>query len=52
MQKSILVTLSLPFMMVLPAMAQFGNVWTDFKAYSVDLQNYLNFYIKETLNPQ
>lgn len=51
MRKTIFLTLSLPFLLVLPATAQFGNVWTDFKSYSVDLQNYLNTYLNETLNP-
>ena len=51
MQKTTLLTLSLPFLLVLPAMAQFGDVWTNFKAYSVDLQNYLNTYLSDTLHP-
>ena len=51
MKKTILLALFLPILVTIPAVAQFGNVWSDFKAYSVDLQNYLNFNIRETLNP-
>ena len=51
MPKTTLLTLSLPFLLVLPAMAQLGNVWTDFQAYSVDLQNYLTTHLRDTLLP-
>jgi hypothetical protein len=32
-------------------MAQLGLVWTDFQAYSQDLQDYLKYHVQETLNP-
>jgi hypothetical protein len=51
MQKTTLLTFSLSFLIVLPAMAQLGNVWTDFQSYSVDLQNYLRNNLSETLKP-
>ncbi len=51
MRKTILLTFSLSFLVVLPAMAQLGNVWTDFQSYSVDLQNYLRNNLSETLKP-
>ena len=51
MQKTTLLTLSLPFLLILPAMAQLGYVWTDFQAYSVDLQNYLITNLSDSLKP-
>ncbi|WGV27451.1 hypothetical protein [Halotia branconii] len=51
MRKTILLTFSLSFLVVLPAMAQLGNVWTDFQSYSVDLQNYIRNNLSETLKP-
>ncbi|MEB3219212.1 MAG: hypothetical protein VKN72_23670 [Nostocales cyanobacterium 94392] len=35
----------------LPAIAQLGNVWTDFQNYAIDLQNYLKDNISNTLQP-
>jgi predicted NAD-dependent protein-ADP-ribosyltransferase YbiA (DUF1768 family) len=40
MKKITLLTLSLSFLIILPATAQLGKVWTDFKSYSQDLQKY------------
>jgi hypothetical protein len=40
MKKITLLTLSLSFLIILPATAQLGKVWTDFKSYSNDLQKY------------
>ncbi|MGI2901927.1 hypothetical protein [Tolypothrix sp. VBCCA 56010] len=40
MKKITLLTLSLSFLIILPATAQLGKVWTDFKSYSNDLQTY------------
>jgi hypothetical protein len=40
MKKITLLTLSLSFLIILPATAQLGKVWTDFKSYSKDLQTY------------
>ncbi len=51
MRKTILLTFGLSFLIVLPAMAQLGNVWTDFQSYSVDLQNYFRNNLSETLKP-
>ncbi|MBH8562204.1 hypothetical protein I8748_08450 [Nostoc sp. CENA67] len=51
MRKTTLLTLTLSLLVVLPATAQLGNVWTDFKSYSTDLQNYLSNNLSETLKP-
>ncbi len=51
MQKTTLLTFSLSFLIVLPAMAQLGQVWTDFQSYSVDVQNYFRNNLSETLKP-
>ncbi|MDF2387903.1 hypothetical protein JMG10_41055 [Nostoc ellipsosporum NOK] len=51
MRKTTLLTLSLSLLIVLPATAQLGNVWTDFKSYSTDLQNYLSNNLSETFKP-
>ena len=41
MKKTVLITLSFTFIAILPAIAQVGNVWNDFKSYASDLQEYL-----------
>jgi hypothetical protein len=51
MRKTTFLTITLSFLVVLPAMAQLGQVWTDFQSYSVDLQNYLNNNLSDTLKP-
>ncbi len=51
MQKTTFFTLTLSSLLVLPAMAQLGRVWTDFQFYSVDMQNYLRNNLSETLRP-
>ncbi|RCJ18155.1 hypothetical protein A6770_06140 [Nostoc minutum NIES-26] len=51
MQKTTFLTIALSFLVVLPAMAQLGQVWTDFQSYSVDLQNYLSNNLSDTLKP-
>ena len=51
MQKTTFLTLTFSFLLVLPAMAQLGKVWTDFQFYSVDMQNYLRNNLNETLRP-
>lgn len=42
MKKTIFITLSFTLIATLPAIAQVGNVWNDFKSYASDLQEYLN----------
>ncbi|MBE9050830.1 hypothetical protein IQ243_10465 [Nostocales cyanobacterium LEGE 11386] len=51
MQKTTCFTLAFSFLLVLPAMAQLGKVWTDFQSYSVDIQNYLRNNLSDTLRP-
>ncbi|TVP57295.1 MAG: hypothetical protein EA343_22770 [Nodularia sp. (in: Bacteria)] len=51
MQKTTFLTLAFSFLLVLPATAQLGRVWTDFQFYSVDMQNYLRNNLSETLRP-
>ncbi|MBW4686108.1 MAG: hypothetical protein KME40_13670 [Komarekiella atlantica HA4396-MV6] len=51
MQKTTLLTLTLVSLAMLPAIAQVGEVWTDFQSYSVDLQNYLQNNLSENLKP-
>ncbi|YAF95040.1 MAG: hypothetical protein AB3A66_21040 [Nodularia sp. CChRGM 3473] len=51
MQKTTCCTLAFSFLLVLPAMAQLGKVWTDFQSYSVDIQNYLRNNLSDTLRP-
>jgi hypothetical protein len=51
MRKTTFFTLAFSGLLVLPAMAQLGNVWTDFQSYSVDMQNYLRNNLSETLRP-
>ncbi len=51
MRRILLLTFSIPFVFVLPVAAQLGEVWVDFQAYSIDLQNYLNTYLNKSLSP-
>lgn len=51
MQRMTLLALFLTFLAALPALAQLGQVWTDFQYYSVDLQNYIRNHLKDTLSP-
>ncbi len=51
MKKIALLTLSLSFIIILPATAQLGKVWTDFQSYSTDLQNYLSNNVNDSLKP-
>lgn len=51
MKKITLLTLSLSFLIILPATAQLGRVWTDFQSYSTDLQNYLTNNTNDSLKP-
>ena len=43
MRKLIIVSASLTFLVIAPAIAQVGNVWNDFKSYASDLQEYRIF---------
>jgi hypothetical protein len=51
MKKTILFTLGLLGLLIVPATAQLGRVWTEFQFYSTDLQNYLKYNLSETLKP-
>ncbi|MBD2494822.1 hypothetical protein [Nostoc sp. FACHB-280] len=51
MRKTTLFTFIFSSLLILPAMAQLGKVWTDFQYYSVDLQNYLRSNVNETFRP-
>lgn len=51
MQKTTFLTIGLSFLVVLPAMAQLGQVWTDFQSYSVDLQNYVSNNLSDNFKP-
>ncbi len=55
MYKTTILTVSLAFLVILPATAQLGSqlgsVWTDFQSYSVDLQNYLKTNLRDNLKP-
>jgi len=56
MQKTTIFTLTLLSLAILPAMAQvqtsgLGQVWTDFKSYSTDLQDYLQYNLSDNLKP-
>lgn len=51
MRKTTILTLAFSSLLVLPAMAQLGQVWTDFQSYSVDMQNYLRNNLSETVRP-
>ena len=42
MKKILFITFSITLIATLPAIAQVGNVWNDFKSYASDLQEYLN----------
>ena len=41
MRKLIIVSASLTFLVIAPAIAQVGNVWNDFNSYASDLLEYL-----------
>lgn len=49
MKKAYIFTVSFLLLLSLPAVAQLGNIWTDFQSYSVDLQNYLKYNLNSTL---
>lgn len=49
MKKTTLLTLTFSALLILPAMAQLGQVWTDFQYYSTDFQNYLRNNLSDTL---
>ncbi|BAZ69831.1 hypothetical protein NIES4106_46110 [Fischerella sp. NIES-4106] len=51
MKKIILFSIPLSFLIILPATANLGQVWTDFQSYATDLQNYLRNNLSETLQP-
>ncbi|MBD2436118.1 hypothetical protein [Nostoc sp. FACHB-110] len=51
MRKTTLLTIAFSSLLVLPAMAQLGQVWDDFQFYSVDLQNYLRDNVNDTFRP-
>ncbi|MBW4433885.1 MAG: hypothetical protein KME28_19775 [Pelatocladus maniniholoensis HA4357-MV3] len=51
MKKIIFLSIPLSFLIILPAMADIGQVWTDFQSYATDLQNYLRNNLTETLQP-
>ncbi|WP_414753847.1 hypothetical protein [Anabaena sp. CCY 9910] len=51
MKKTIFLTLGLLGLLIVPATAQLGKVWTEFQFYSTDLQNYLKYNLSETLKP-
>lgn len=51
MRKTTLLTLAFSSLLVLPAMAQLGQVWDDFQVYSVDVQNYLRNNVNDTFRP-
>ncbi|MDB9375503.1 hypothetical protein [Nodularia sphaerocarpa] len=51
MRKTTFFTLAFSLLLVLPAMAQLGKVWTDFQFYSLDMQNYLINNLGDTLRP-
>ncbi|MGF1672872.1 MAG: hypothetical protein ACFCUV_04205 [Rivularia sp. (in: cyanobacteria)] len=50
MNKTFFLTVLLT-LITLPAIAQLGNVWSDFQNYAIDLQNYLQDNISDTLQP-
>lgn len=59
MQKTTILTLTLLSLAIIPAIAQvqtgeggLGQVWTDFKSYSTDLQDYLQYNLKDNLKPR
>ncbi|NWF60867.1 MAG: hypothetical protein HXY43_16810 [Fischerella sp.] len=51
MRKTTLLTLSLTCLIMLPATAELGKVWTDFQSYAGDLQDYLKNNLTDTLQP-
>lgn len=51
MRKTILLTLAFSSLLIVPAMAQLGYVWTDFQYYSADLQNYLRNNVNDNFRP-
>lgn len=51
MRKTTLLTIAFSSLLVLPAMAQLGQVWDDFQVYSVDVQNYLRNNVNDTFRP-
>lgn len=51
MRKITFFTLAFSTLLIWPAMAQLGRVWTDFQYYSVDFQNYLRNNLSDTLQP-
>ncbi|MCF4966990.1 hypothetical protein [Nostoc sp. CMAA1605] len=50
MEKTTLLTLTFSALLILPAMAQLGKVWTDFQYYSTDFQNYLRNNLNDSLD--
>lgn len=50
MKKTILLTLTFSALLILPAIAQLGKVWTDFQYYSTDFQNYLRNNLNDSLD--
>ncbi|AUT04420.1 hypothetical protein CLI64_19080 [Nostoc sp. CENA543] len=50
MKKTTLLTLTFSTLLILPAMAQLGKVWTDFQYYSTDFQNYLRNNLNDSLD--
>ncbi|QOV21350.1 hypothetical protein IM676_11260 [Anabaenopsis elenkinii CCIBt3563] len=51
MHKTTVLTLGFSCLLLLPATAQLGQVWTEFQFYSVDMQNYLRNHLTDTLKP-
>jgi hypothetical protein len=51
MRKITLLTLTLVSLGILPVAAQLGEVWTDFKSYSTDLQDYFQYNLSDNLRP-
>ncbi|UKO98458.1 hypothetical protein [Nostoc sp. UHCC 0870] len=49
MKKTTLLTLTFSALLILPAIAQLGQVWTDFQYYSTDFQNYLRNNLSDSL---
>jgi hypothetical protein len=57
MRKTTIFTLTLLSLTIIPAIAQvqtggLGQVWTDFQSYSTDLQNYLQYNLRNTVEAQ
>jgi hypothetical protein len=51
MRKVAILSLGFSLLLIVPAMAQLGKVWTEFQFYSVDMQNYLINNLSQSLNP-